>query len=746
MSKPDTRNATKNKFHNQENKENKEENLENINEEDEIIKNLYHNNHAEIISKIMLEKIISLTVTNIHSKEIYTNLGNYCFKYIKEMIKPAMKMNFIPYEIRHNEKEKIFFDRPKCDKHNTWIEIEEPKTPINDRFTCDQIKYSEFTPIEFDIIQSSNVSNSNFLFIDKDLNISEIKDNEKNENELPIKKLTLRNISKKTTENIKRTLSKNVTKKNDIEEEIKEKEKEKPKRDNKGEGPWIDLPSYDLPEEIYLNKYLKNDNNPEIIELRKEMELEIKKREEQKRIEEELRRRELNNIIQQKKKIKDFDPKKYTFDSNGKILKLKPKNTIESNLGNEFYWSKPITKDIRTFRHQFIKAPRNSFAHMKNRKLNDFTEGIPQAKSSKKLNINFKVDEIEDEEEEEENDDNNNEKKLKRRISTKLGKKTIKKMREETEIIRNPNNGDPFKTNKFGFKNTNKKNDYIIPSGQNFEMIVPEVGVTIINSDKKKKEGGLNFTEKFKKPSMEQFSKLAFDTENLNSKRFLTGSLSQDKILNSEINNQNNYIGYSQQFSNENNPLIQNSHSEIKRESLSQTNILNNQSFLSYMNPYKSQLLNEIQLTKKMGNVPNLKILFNDNDNFSSFDNKKKYKSTRPTGSNLFRRNISQNFIGTLTDDYIITDEKNIDNFNSKIIKNRNWGSNNEKLGDKINYFVKPHKSNHIRELGFRIVNTRMPRDRKFVFSSNFLPNRKIGFESLKDNDNKEKNIDINSK
>jgi hypothetical protein len=277
-------------------------------------------------------------------------------------------------------------------------------------------------------------------------------------------------------------------------------------------------------------------------------------------------------------------------------------------------------------------------------------------------------------------------------------------------------------------------------------MIIPEVGVTIINSDKKKKEGGLNFTEKFKKPSMEQFSKLAFDTENLNSKRFLTGSLSQDKILNSEINNQNNYIGYSQQFSNENNPLIQNSHSEIKRESLSQTNILNNQSFLSYMNPYKSQLLNEIQLTKKMGNVPNLKILFNDNDNFSSFDNKKKYKSTRPTGSNLFRRNISQNLINTLTDEYIITDEKNIDNFKSKILKNRNWGSNNEKYGDKNNYFVKPHKSNHIRELGFRIVNTRMPRDRKFVFSSNFLPNRKIGFENLKDNDNKEKNIDINSK
>jgi hypothetical protein len=485
MSKPDTRNATtKSKFINQ---ENKEDNFENKNEEDEIIRNLYYNNHAETISKLMLEKIISHAITNVHSKEIYTNLGNYCFKYIKEMIKPAMKMNFIPYEIRHNEKEKIFFDSPKCNQHNTWIEIEEPKVPINDRCASDKVKYNEFLPIEFDIIQSSNVSNSHLLLIDKDLNLSEIKDFEKDENELPNKKLTLRTISKKSTESIKRSLSKNITKKNENEEEKKETKKQN--KDNK-EGRWIDLPSYDLPEEVYLNKYLKNDNNPELIELRKEMELEIKKREEQKKIEEELRRRELSNIQQTKKKLKDFDPKKYTFDSNGNILKLKPKNNIESNLGNEFYWSKPITKDIRTFRHQFGKAPRNSVVHIKNRKLNDFTEGIPQAKkSSKKLDINYnKLDEIEDEEEEEIDDNNNNEKKLKRRISTKLGKKTIKKMREETEIIRNPNNDDPFKINKFGFKNNTKKNDYIIPSGQNFEIIVPEVGVTIINSDKKKKK------------------------------------------------------------------------------------------------------------------------------------------------------------------------------------------------------------------------------------------------------------------
>ena len=435
--------------------------------------------------------------------------------------------------------------------------------------------------------------------------------------------------------------------------------------------------------------------------------------------------------------MKDLDGKKYTFDSNGKIIKIKSKITIESNLGNEFYWSKPITKDIRTFRLS-QKIPRNSVIHnIKNRKLDDFTKGIIPAKSTKNLDSNFNIDE--DEEEEKFNKFNN------RRSSLKIGKNTIKKIREESEIIRNPNDEDLFKR-KNKLKILEKKNDYIIPSGQNFDIMIPEVGVTIINEKKKKKIGGFNFSEKFNKPSMEEFSKLAFDTENLNSKRFLSGSLSHKKILsdsnvnNTNDNNKNNYIGYSKEFNNDN-PLIQNAHPIIlnKRNSFSQNNILNN----DILNYNKSDLLNEIKLSKKLNNVINLKSIFNENDenkNFKSYKNLN-IKSMRPTGSNIFRRNISGNLFKFKTEEnnYDIINEKKIDKFNFKIVKDRNWGLDNDQFNNKNNYFVKPHKNNHIKELGVRIVNIKLPRDRKFAFN-NLGNNRKnIDFKNNNDNNEKEK-------
>ena len=435
--------------------------------------------------------------------------------------------------------------------------------------------------------------------------------------------------------------------------------------------------------------------------------------------------------------MKDLDGKKYTFDSNGKIIKIKSKITIESNLGNEFYWSKPITKDIRTFR-QSQKIPRKSVNHnMKNRKLDDFTKGIIPAKSTKNLDSNFNIDE--DEEEEKFNKFNN------RRSSLKIGKNTIKKIREESEIIRNPNDEDLFKR-KNKLKILEKKNDYIIPSGQNFDIMIPEVGVTIINEKKKKKIGGFNFSEKFNKPSMEEFSKLAFDTENLNSKRFLSGSLSHKKILsdsnvnNTNDNNKNNYIGYSKEFNNDN-PLIQNAHPIIlnKRNSFSQNNILN----YDNLNYNKSELMNEIKLSKKLNNVINLKSIFNENDenkNFKSYKNLN-IKSMRPTGSNIFRRNISGNLFKFKTEEnnYDIINEKKIDKFNFKIVKDRNWGLDNDQFNNKNNYFVKPHKNNHIKELGVRIVNIKSPRDRKFAFN-NLGNNRKnIDFNNNNDNNEKEK-------
>jgi hypothetical protein len=697
--------------------------------------NNYYNNNAETISKILIEKIISLTVTKVHSKETFGRIGDHCFNYIKKSIEPILKAKFIPYEIRHNETEKIFFDVPKANLHNTWLELQEPKTPIYDRSSVDQIKYSEFTPIEFEVIKSSNLSNNDLIAVDKDSDEKKVSlFNQNNDN--------LNNKEKDEIQNKKISENKIISEEKKEENEKKNEKKniEKP-RNNKGEGPWIDLPSYDLPEELYFNEYIIKDNSPEINELRKEMEYENKKKEEQKRIEEEAKRRELNLLNQQNKKLKNFDSNKLTFDSNGNIIKLKPKNNIESNLGNEFYWSKPAMKDIRTFRHLITKAPRNSFSNMKNKKLVDFAEGIVnQINSSKKINSSFKLDNIDDDEEESNISSNKNENG--RRGSSIVHKKTIKKMREETEIIRNPNM-DIFKN-----KNKNNKKDdvMIIPAGQNFDKIIPEVGVTIITGDKKRrKEGGLNFSEKFKKPSMEEFSKLAFDTENLNSKRYFTGNFSTEKILSSDSNNQqindsitnnknNNYIGYSQQF-NVDNPLIQKAYS-LNKNANEQNSFLSNQTSFN-----KSQLINEIQLSKNIGNLPNLRSVFTENDevNYMSFNERKKMKSLRPTGAYLYQRRIKSNIFNTLSQDYEITTEKGFDKFNTKILKNRNWGSNNDNFGTVNNEFIKPHKGNYIRELGYRIVNTKLPRDRKFVMTSQNLPSKKVVFAGLNDSVDKNK-------
>ena len=737
--KQDIKNTTMTSKLNKE--EQKDPNLEN---EEETNSNPYYNNNAETIAKLLIEKMISITVTKVHSKETYERIGEHCFNYIKNNINEILKVNYIPYEIRHNQIEKIFFDRPKCETHNTWVEIQEPGTPIYDRCTFDQIKFNEFVPIEFDVIKSSNISNNELIAIDKD---NEDKKNQNKEN-LNNENLNNKNIQNEIKENEKKIESRNQSKKitkNDKNEEKKEIEKIKI-----GKNVLIDLPSYDLDPSVYINEYMKNDNSEEINELRREKEFEIKKRDEQKRIEEELRRRELNQLQQQNKKQKDFDSKKLTFDSNGNIIKLKPKNNIESNLGNEFYWSRQTMRDVKTFRNQYGRQ-RNSFSNTKNKKLVDFAEGIEKTNEINENNKN----------EEDDNIDLKNKKSL-RRGSTLVEKKTIKKMREETEIIRNPNSGDLL-NNKKNKAQQNKTNEMIIPGGQNFDIIIPEVGVNIITSDKRRrKEGGLNFSEKYKKPSMEEFSKLAFDTENLNTKRFLTGNFSNEKILSSDSNNQqqnnsmnininnkdNNYIGYSQQFQNDN-PLIQNAHSILNKNDINnQSNISNNQLSFSYINQSnRTQLINEIQLSKKMQNS-NLKSLFYDNqdiNNYKSYNHDYEIKSMKPTEANEFRRKIKSNIFNSLSKDYEITNQKGFDKFNSKIVKSRDWGSNNDSYGEIKNEFIKPHKGNKIRELGYRIVNTKLPRDRKFVLTSQNLPSRKVLFSGLNNTfeKNKEKENEL---
>ena len=164
------------------------------------------------------------------------------------------------------------------------------------------------------------------------------------------------------------------------------------------------------------------------------------------------------------------------------------------------------------------------------------------------------------------------------------------------------------------------------------------------------------------------------------------------------------------------------------------SSISNSIQHYSYVgNSFRTKLLsNEMTLSKNNYNS-NLRNYFyekdDENNNNSYVHSNQNYKSIKPTGSIFFNNKLTKksNFIPKIK----VTNEVMIDKFNSNIIKNRNWGSDNENIKSDNNPYIRPHKSNHIRELGYRIVSTKLPRHRRFVESPDPFEKRRAEFVSL---------------
>ena len=163
----------------------------------------------------------------------------------------------------------------------------------------------------------------------------------------------------------------------------------------------------------------------------------------------------------------------------------------------------------------------------------------------------------------------------------------------KANVIRNP--ADIMKNNLINLRIEKAKQKHSSsPSGSNFNLIKPEIGVVIEDKSNRKKEikdGGFEYIKKYNKPSMYEFSKLVVETSNLNSlnSRALSSGLIESKV--SEINeyknrnkfqelNQDNYNGYIFEFSDNLNPLFQNALSlndnQKKEEDKKNLNINNN--------------------------------------------------------------------------------------------------------------------------------------------------------------------------
>ena len=742
------------------------------------IKNNY--GMSDTICQIIIKNIISEAIYQTKIKSIYSKLNSHCFNFIMNCIEPLLSSDFIFHDDNKqniNEKdnsEKIFYSFIPQKNLNTWIEINEPEVPELDRYLS--IKTKIVKNSENSSLKNNIKDNEESNMIQKDNKEIPNRNINRIENKLNTLKETLEVDSYLNSKNNSKIELKTVDEKENNENEnniniIVNNEKKEKNRKN-ARNLIIDLPSYDLSKEVYEDKYILMNNNEENNLLRQEKEKEIMNKEQQKNLEKIQNKKEYEKLIKNKF-IKEIDANKLTFDSNGNIINLNIPNI--DTFSKEFTISKPIITDLKMENTNLltnIKTPQK-YLFNKQIKLNKYNS------SDLTLNNNKKYI------------PKNSESKLEKKSSNKINFiskfKLLNPSFSLNSIIKhNKKSKIKIEYNTIGQedKKINKKIN-IPPSGSNFEKIIPEVGVIVQNEDKNQvKKGGFEYYRKYNKPSISEFSQLVNETIKLNS-QLISSSLTTGNINQKNKNNfgsyHSDYNGYNQELIDNNNPLIQNaviSISNIKTNNENNNSLINiknllekNQSksriifksFDNKTNNFRNKNLSNLKLSKK--------ILISDLSNFLSIQDEKdndEEKDVKVHNKNIFKslkRRSFSNYYGSsekiiknnkfyslfsskskiyspnkITELPNILNSKNnnignmellgedfINNFNSKILKNKNWGNNvfserNTKIGQEIkNIFRKP-KLNITNEYTIE-TRKRIPKNRK-----NY-ENNKIFFE-----------------
>ena len=438
--------------------------------------------------------------------------------------------------------------------------------------------------------------------------------------------------------------------------------------------------SYDIPNienEFNTEKY--DVENIQQLRIDKMNQIIKKENEKKKQLKEEELRKKLSLNKQEIQNIKPLDSSKYTFDSNGTIFLFK-KYKID-NSSKEFY---QLENNVKTL--------------YKNQNWVDFKTSLKKNNIFKKSNSQIKEKE-------------KNEEHLSSSSSLNISHRStimIKKNDNDKEIVRIIENNDDYLFKKIS---PEKIGNEIVPSGSNYKIILPSVGVNIKYESEKVKKGDKNFSKYFKKTTLEDYntilkefipqqnhllstSNYSFSSNNINN---------QDKDYN---NNNNNYttINNSISLSNLNKSFkfkYYNTESELSSSNLSSSRLLFNQltNRTIKLNPniQSSSLKNEIE------NLANL----------NSYDERILFKKAI-TVKNIFKQKIQRNYSER-------KDMTDINIFNSKILNNKQWGKNiNTDSKNNINIsLTKPSKPNTfslIREYDKNILNKKiikLPRQRK---------------------------------
>ena len=678
---------------------------------------VYPTQLGETISKIIVEKLIAITIRICEDNERKKKYKNYYFDYIINQMDKLFSINSIFHteEPENSENDNYLNNYKICyNKSNTWVEIKEPNSSKCDRFEGLFVKHipieSDNNQITDDIIDSTDKIDSSQKQKQKNNNKNNIKDK--------------RNKKKKTLKYYKNNLEslEEIGSDSGEEEQARTKEKklsivphspnkiikelDKPKNNiieqgssfektitKKKKYEKVEFKSEDIPglnEELNIGKY----DPPEIEMLREKIEKEMIEKKEQ--INKNLNMRKysfFNKVNISNGKI--FDSEKLTFDSNGEIIKFKP---LKINLlGNDF---------------QQLKYKLNML------------KPLPKMPLTKK---NFQKIQ-----------------KLKRSSSIKT--------KEKLKIIKNPAD-DPDVNKGIFIKITPEKKNKVIQSGNNFNLMLPNVGV-VLKDEQTIKKGDRNFGKFFNKYSLSDFDKILKEylpKENkelfqkqmrkMNSTSFLGNNNFSSSINNSNFynnsfdfpnpltnldnkENETNLSNLNSVLANKNNLNIMNKNSSnnFKNATMNHSssfinNIFNNSSTTNMNN----KLHNFYQKQNgfiRLNNVSSSSLKL-ELDSLNDLDNKYRCLSpenTRTKLENIFTRKYKEIFKNDKKENEV---SKDLNDLNKEILNSKNWGNNNlKKYETSQNLLIskKQNKSQIFKIIGNKMLNKtkfRQPRERK---------------------------------
>ena len=705
----------------------------------------------EFIVKSILDKIISIAVRNAYLNSICTELDQYYFNYLENQLNAMFSTNNIFYS-DEPEKPNInnsFFWKTEYSKCNTWVEITEPTSLKCDRFENACINYISIKrDTSIDNGQNKPSLNKENIKKDKKNNITDKKNKnifkkfnlnlKNNKNDLDVleenssgesldeTKSHIRNITRRSfygTNSEKNTMYNN--KSNSLEKNFSNsKNMSKFSNNKRSRNEVLEMPSKEIPgiyEEYNFGKYepgninfLRREREDQIMRKAKEnkkiyFNFNLKKNDNEPiQIEINDNRKEIKNI----KNIKMFDSNKLTFDSNGKIISFKPMKI--DILSKDFNFLK---NSVRAFRKKRTTLRKGTKA---------------------------KEDKTESNKEKEKEKDN-----------TTVIENVIKNPIDEIE-------GN--QRNQY-MKMISEKNEKIVPSGSNFSIMLPNIGVILKENDLVK-QGNREFGKFFKKYSLEDYDKILKDYVPLQNKtmmlnkmgkvtkspltRTLTRKFTNIGINNDNMNNNNLMISSLSTKNNNlnNNSIILNNNSEISNPLINQEkdndlnqniNNLNytllkniktknsfNNSSLSSINNINNLSLNpnnkyegSIRLNK-MG-ISSLKVEFDSLQDLD-YQNINNYYSPSRTGMrniNIFGKNLKEIFKTINKNNKVGNKSKDLNEFNKNIVTNKGWGNKTmRKNMSSENLLFGKHQTKYqaIREIGHNILNGikfRMPRSRK---------------------------------